>query len=90
MACGTPIIGYGMGSVPEVIDEGITGHIVHNMDDASNAATRIDALDRRTIRRVFEKRFTASRMCHDYLNIYQRIRDGEPYLSEGELRSSTV
>jgi glycosyltransferase involved in cell wall biosynthesis len=90
MACGTPIIGYGMGSVPEVIDEGITGHIVHNMDDAANAATRIDALDRRTIRRVFEKRFTASRMCHDYLNIYQRIRDGEPYLSEGELRSSTV
>jgi glycosyltransferase involved in cell wall biosynthesis len=90
MACGTPIIGYGMGSVPEVIDEGITGHIVHNMDDAANAATRIDALDRRTIRRVFEKRFTASRMCHDYLNIYQRIRDGEHYLSEGELRSSTV
>jgi len=90
MACGTPIIAYGMGSVPEVIDDGITGYIVHNMDDAAKAVTRIDALNRHTIRRVFEKRFSASRMCHDYVSIYQRIRDGEPYLSEGELRSSTV
>ena len=90
MACGTPIIAYGMGSVPEVIDDGITGYIVHNMDNAAKAVTRIDALDRRTIRRVFEKRFSASRMCHDYVSIYQRIRDGEPYLSEGELRSSAA
>ena len=79
-----------MGSVPEIIDHGETGYIVDNMDDAAKAVSRIDALDRHTIRRVFEQRFSARRMCHDYLNIYQRIRNGEPYLSEGELRSSTV
>jgi glycosyltransferase involved in cell wall biosynthesis len=90
MACGTPIIAYGMGSVPEIIDNGITGYIVHNVDDAAKAVTRISALDRRTIRGVFEKRFSASRMCHDYVNIYQRIRDSEPHLSEGELRSSAA
>jgi glycosyltransferase involved in cell wall biosynthesis len=90
IACGTPVIAYGMGSVPEVIDDGVTGYIVDNMDDAAKAVSRIDALDRRTIRRVFEQRFSASRMCHDYLNVYQRIRAGEPYLSEGELRSSAA
>src|SRR5258705_12554123 len=90
MACGTPIIAYGMGSVPEVIDEGVTGYIVDGIDAAAKAVGRIDALDRRNIRRVFEQRFSASRMCHAYLNIYQRIRDGEPYLSEGELRSSAA
>ena len=90
IACGTPVIAYGMGSVPEVIDDGVTGYIVDNMDDAAKAVSRIDALDRRTIRRVFEQRFSASRMCHDYLNVYQRICAGEPYLSEGELRSSAA
>jgi glycosyltransferase involved in cell wall biosynthesis len=88
MACGTPVIAYGLGSVPEVIDEGLTGYIVDSIDAAAKAVGQIDALDRRNIRRVFEKRFSARRMCHDYLNIYQRIRDGEPYLSDRELRSS--
>jgi glycosyltransferase involved in cell wall biosynthesis len=89
-ACGTPVIAYRMGSVPEIIDDGITGYIVDGMDAAVNAVRRIDALDRRTIRRVFEQRFSARRMCHDYLHIYQRIRDGEPYLTAGELRSSAA
>ena len=89
-ACGTPIIAYGMGSVPEVIDEGVTGYIVDSIEAAAKAVGQIDALDRRTVRRVFEQRFTVRRMCHDYVNIYQRIRDGEPYLSEGELRSSAA
>ena len=90
MACGTPVIAYRMGSVPEVIDEGITGYIVDSIDAAAKAVGQIDALDRRTIRRVFEQRFSACRMCHDYLNIYQRIRNGEPYLSDRELRSSAA
>lgn len=90
IACGTPVIAYGMGSVPEVIDDGVTGYIVDNMDDAAKAVSRIDALDRRNIRRVFEQRFSAGRMCRDYVNVYQRIRAGEPYLSEGELRSSAA
>jgi glycosyltransferase involved in cell wall biosynthesis len=90
MACGTPIIAYGMGSVPEVIDEGVTGYIVDSIDAAAKAVGQLDALDRRTIRRVFEKRFSVRRMCHDYLDIYQRIRNGEPYLSDRELRSSAA
>ena len=89
-ACGTPVIAYRMGSVPEIIDDGITGYIVDGMDAAAKAVARIDALDRRTIRRVFEQRFSARRMCHDYIHIYQRIRDGEPYLTAGELRSSAA
>jgi glycosyltransferase involved in cell wall biosynthesis len=90
MACGTPIIAYGMGSVPEVIDEGVTGYIVDSIETTAKAVGQIDALDRRTIRRVFEQRFSVRRMCHDYLNIYQRIRDGGPYLSASELRSSAA
>jgi glycosyltransferase involved in cell wall biosynthesis len=90
MACGTPVIAYRMGSVPEVIDDGISGYIVESMDAAAEAVGRIDALDRRTIRRVFEQRFSARRMCQDYIDIYQRIREGEPYLTAAELRTSAA
>ncbi|MCU1251888.1 MAG: glycosyl transferase [Edaphobacter sp.] len=90
MACGTPVVAYGMGSVPEVVDDGTTGYIVDSVDAAANAIKRLDVLDRRTIRKVFEQRFSVRRMCQDYIRIYQRIRDGEPYLSAGELRSSAV
>jgi glycosyltransferase involved in cell wall biosynthesis len=90
MACGTPVIAYGLGSVPEVIDQGVTGYVVDSIDAAAEAVGQIDSLDRRTIRRVFEKRFSVRRMCHDYLDIYQRIRNGEPYLSDRELRSSAA
>jgi glycosyltransferase involved in cell wall biosynthesis len=90
MACGTPVVAYGMGSVPEVIDDGTTGYIVDSVDAAANAVKRLDALDRRTIRKVFEQRFSVRRMCQDYVRIYQRIRDGEPYLTAGELRSSAA
>jgi len=90
MACGTPVIAYGMGSVPEVIDDGTTGYIVDSVEAAAKAVGRIDALDRRTIRQVFEQRFSVRRMCKDYVDIYQRIRNGEPYLTAGELRSSAA
>jgi glycosyltransferase involved in cell wall biosynthesis len=90
MACGTPVVAYGMGSVPEVVDDGTTGYIVDSVDAAANAIKRLDVLDRRTIRKVFEQRFSVRRMCQDYVRIYQRIRDGEPYLTAGELRSSAV
>jgi glycosyltransferase involved in cell wall biosynthesis len=90
MACATPVIAYRMGSVPEVVDDGTTGYIVDNMNAASEAVGRIDALDRRTVRRVFEQRFSALRMCHDYVNIYKRVRSGETDLTAGELRSSAA
>jgi glycosyltransferase involved in cell wall biosynthesis len=90
MACGTPVIAYGMGSVPEIIDDGITGYIVDSVDAAAKAVRRLDALDRRTIRQVFQQRFSVRRMCEDYIDIYQRVRAGEPYLTAGELRSSAA
>jgi glycosyltransferase involved in cell wall biosynthesis len=75
MACGVPVIAYGMGSVPEVIEDGVTGYIVTSMDGAAKAIARIGALDRRGIRKVFEERFSARRMCQDYLDIYRLIKN---------------
>src|SRR5262249_48945603 len=72
LACGTPVIAYRRGSVPEVIDNGITGYIVDGLDDAVRAVERIRDLSRQRCRQVFEKRFSATRMAHDYVTIYQR------------------
>jgi glycosyltransferase involved in cell wall biosynthesis len=73
MACGTPVIAFGRGSVPEVVDPGVTGFIVHDMDGAVDAVARVDELDRRVVRDRFETRFTAERMALDYVDIYRRL-----------------
>jgi glycosyltransferase involved in cell wall biosynthesis len=73
MACGTPVVAMRNGSVPEVIDEGVTGFIVDDEDEAASAAANLRRLDRARIRRVFERRFTARRMAEDYLNLYRRV-----------------
>jgi len=73
MACGTPVVAFGRGSVPEIVDEGITGFIVDNEDEAAQAAAAASRLDRARVRRVFEQRFTARRMAEDYLNVYRRL-----------------
>src|ERR1700720_4429462 len=73
MACGTPVIGFRNGSVPEIIDDGITGFIVDNEEQAVGAAKRLHQLDRARIRRVFEECFTARRMAENYLDIYRRL-----------------
>jgi glycosyltransferase involved in cell wall biosynthesis len=73
MACGTPVIAFRNGSVPEVVDEGVTGFILDNEAEAAAATQRLRGLDRAQIRRVFEKRFTARRMAEDYVNIYRRL-----------------
>ncbi|MEO8736092.1 MAG: glycosyltransferase family 4 protein [Edaphobacter sp.] len=89
MACGTPVVAYRMGSVPEIIDEGITGFVVDNIDDAVSAVQRVCALDRTVCRRVFEQRFTARRMCSNYLDIYKQICDRQfTPASDNELFSS--
>ncbi len=72
MACGTPLVANCRGSVPEIVDAGITGFIVDDEDQAVVAAKRIHELDRVQIRRVFEQRFTARRMAEDYLALYRR------------------
>jgi glycosyltransferase involved in cell wall biosynthesis len=81
MACGTPMIAYSSGSVPEVIDDGVTGFIVEGLEDAAKVADRISTLSRKRCRELFEQRFVASRMAEDYLAIYQRLIDASPKLA---------
>jgi glycosyltransferase involved in cell wall biosynthesis len=73
MACGTPVIAFRRGSVPEVIDDGVTGFIVDDEEQALAAIHRIGELDRRQVRAVFEQRFTARRMAEDYIGHYHGI-----------------
>jgi glycosyltransferase involved in cell wall biosynthesis len=71
MACGTPVIAFRAGSVPEVIDEGVTGSIVSNEAEAVAATKRLDQFDRAKVRATFERRWTARRMAEDYVDLYQ-------------------
>jgi glycosyltransferase involved in cell wall biosynthesis len=73
MACGTPVIAFRSGSVPEVIDDGVTGFIVEGEEQAIEAVKRVGEFDRRVIRERFEARFTASRMARDYVRLYQQL-----------------
>jgi glycosyltransferase involved in cell wall biosynthesis len=76
MACGTPVIAFRSGSVPEVIDEGITGYVVSGEDEAVEAIGRLAELDRQRVRARFEKRFTSGRMAERYLEHYQALAGG--------------
>jgi glycosyltransferase involved in cell wall biosynthesis len=78
MACGTPVLAFRRGSVPEIIEHGTTGFIVENCDEAVEALREIPKLSRADIRRRFEKRFSAERMALDYISLYQRVRLGTP------------
>lgn len=69
MACGCPVIGYGHGSVPEVVDEGVTGFVVGSIEEAVAAIPRARLLNRSNIRSVFEQRFSALHMAHQYERI---------------------
>jgi glycosyltransferase involved in cell wall biosynthesis len=73
MACGTPVLAFRCGSVPEVIDEGVTGLVVDSIEQACEVAPRLFALDRRTVRHRFEERFTADRMAKDYVAVYRSL-----------------
>ena len=72
MACGTPVIAWRNGSVPEVIDEGVTGFVVGSVEQAAAAVRRVACLSRRVCREAFEARFDATRMARDYLEVYRR------------------
>ncbi len=73
MACGTPVIAFRSGSVPEIIENGETGFIVDGLDQAVAAVRMAAKLDRANVRAVFDKRFTAERMAIDYLTIYGEL-----------------
>src|SRR6201991_521976 len=73
MACGTPVIAYNRGSGPEVVEDGVTGFIVEDINGAIGAVDRLSHLSRANIRQKFEERFTARRMAMDYLSIYRSL-----------------
>ncbi|WP_369799312.1 glycosyltransferase [Micromonospora sp. M42] len=73
MACGTPVVAYARGSMPEVVDEGVTGFLVRTAEQAVDAVGRAAALDRATCRTRAGQRFGADRMVTDYLTVYDRL-----------------
>jgi glycosyltransferase involved in cell wall biosynthesis len=90
MACGTPVIAYARGSVPEVLEESVTGFLVSDIDSAVSAVDRLPLLSRRRVREEFDRRFTARRMAEDYLRLYERIRQGGPRAGVQPLRRKTA
>ena len=73
MACGTPVLAFRCGSVPEIVDHGLTGWIVNSVDQAAAEMERVLSLDRLAVRRGFERRFTADRMARKYVETYRRL-----------------
>jgi glycosyltransferase involved in cell wall biosynthesis len=78
MACGTPVLAYNRGSVPEIIDVGLTGFVVEDETSAISVVDRLSTLDRAAIRKQFETRFTARRMALDYLAVYRSLMEAKP------------
>jgi glycosyltransferase involved in cell wall biosynthesis len=76
MACGTPVLAFRRGSVPEIIEDGVTGVIVEGMHDAGPALSRVLSLDRRVVRQRFDERFSAARMAKDYVRLYRSMLRG--------------
>src|SRR5262249_23104932 len=73
MACGTPVVAFERGSVPEVIESGTSGFVVKDVEEAVAALGRLDEIDRLTCRAAFERRFTAERMALDYVSVYRTL-----------------
>jgi len=73
MACGTPVIARNCGSIPEVVDEAVTGFVCEDESGAAEAVRRLDALDRRACRRTFEERFSAETMARNYVDAYRAL-----------------
>jgi glycosyltransferase involved in cell wall biosynthesis len=74
LACGTPVLALRRGSVPEIIEDGVTGLVVDGVDQAMAAAPRLRDLSRAACRASFERRFTAPRMATDYVRLYQKVK----------------
>jgi len=73
MACGTPVLAFRCGSVPEIVDDGVTGIIVETVEEAIGALPLVIALDRKRVRQCFERRFPARRMAEDYIDVYRAL-----------------
>lgn len=89
LACAVPVVAYPRGSVREIIEDGTSGFLVNDVDEAAAALKNISSIDRRKCRQAFELRFSAKRMAQDYVGIYQRIAKPESEtiaLTDGDLR----
>jgi glycosyltransferase involved in cell wall biosynthesis len=75
MACGTPVIACGCGSVPEVVEEGTTGFIFHDLEDAVSAVENLHKINRAQVRKCFELRYSASAMARRYLELYAQLAE---------------
>jgi len=75
-ACGTPVIAYRHGSIPEIIENAVTGFVVADQEQAVRAAQNISSIDRKRCRDTFDRRFTSQHMAENYLRIYQRVMRG--------------
>jgi glycosyltransferase involved in cell wall biosynthesis len=73
MACGTPVLAFRRGSVPEIVENGVTGQIVDTEEEAIRKLPQVLSLDRRAVRRRFEERFSATRMAKDYVHVYRSL-----------------
>ncbi len=88
MACGTPVVAFRRGSVPEIVEHGVTGFLVDSVEQAIEAGRHVRELDRALIRRRFDERYTATRMANDYLAAYETVvRGNEARNSKRELRA---
>lgn len=87
LACGTPVIAYRRGSVPEIIDHGATGFMCETLEEMIQSVRHVSILDRTVCRQAFDERFTTQRMVRDYVNVYEHLLGvplNRPVLSEGE------
>jgi glycosyltransferase involved in cell wall biosynthesis len=80
MACATPVIAFRHGSVPEILEDGLTGFVVENVEEAAAAVGRLDRLFRPSIRSRFEERFSARAMAREYVRIYRQLADSDEVL----------
>jgi glycosyltransferase involved in cell wall biosynthesis len=81
LACGTPVIACRRGSVPEIIEDGVTGFIVNGVEEGVNAVNRLDTISRRRCRQIFDQRFTSSQMLNGYLGIYENLLCRREFIS---------
>lgn len=82
-ACGTPVVAYNRGSMPEIIENGVNGFLVGDIDSASEAVRSLDGISRRECRKIVEKRFSRERMVENYLDVYHKIIDKKSINTEG-------
>src|SRR5512146_1412107 len=90
LACGTPVLAYRRGSVPEIIDDGVTGFVCESLSEMAEAVARIPLIDRRRCRAAFEARFTADRMARDYVTLYERIVQESTIPTASKIRSVSL